>query len=167
MDAKQIVNDWLAKINPADAGMMLNQYGQCRLVSKGGTENCIVFVPNSASAEFFLFQDIASLPEPADARVYEELLKLNLPCEATRGGSIAFDTQTRNVAFVYSREIAITDIKTFCAILENFLNSAQEIKKRVQALLPAPGGETRPRKTAGSIVGTNRKIPFSSSKIRI
>lgn len=167
MDAKQAVNSWLAKINPADTGMVLNQYGQCQLLSKGGAESCIVFVPNATSTEFFLFQDIALLPASCDSRVYEELLKLNLPCEATRGGSLAFDSQTRNVVFVYSREIAVTDIKIFCAVLENFLDSAQEIKKLVHALLQAPAVNQRPRKTANSVIGANRTISSSSTKIRI
>jgi hypothetical protein len=133
MDATQIVNEWLAKLNPGDAGMVLNQHGQCQLVSKD--EQCIVFVPGGKSTEFHLFQDLAPLPAQAEARIYEEVLKLNLPAQATRGGSLGFDPQTRNLVFSYSRDIALTDSKSFCAIVNNFLDAAREIRKRIAAVV--------------------------------
>lgn len=152
MDAHQTVNGWLGKINPADSGLVLDGHGQCRLVTQEG-ESCIISVPKASSTQFRLSLRVMPLPPQCGTHVHEELLKLNMPCQLTRGGSLSLDPLSRNIMLNYVREIAITDMKTFCAILENFLNAAEEIKQRIHALLQLPAPEkARLHKTASALL---------------
>lgn len=154
MDAMKTVNEWLQKIAPGDAGMALNPHGQCLLHSSRG-EQCIVYVAHPSSTEFHLFQDLVPLSQEVEPSIYEEVLKLNLPAQSTRGGAIGLDPQTRNLVFSYSRDIALTDAKIFCAILENFLEAGRENGKRIMALLEAPAHKPR-NNTAARLAFMNR-----------
>jgi hypothetical protein len=143
LNTQQIVNGWLAKINPPDRRIALNEYGQCPLICQE-QENCVVYVPSSSSTEFILFQDVTVLPAPCDAAILEEILKMNLPSVAKRDGTLALDPETRNIIFLITREIARTDIGTFCAILDKFMNAGKEVRKRLQHLLPGSTPEKPP-----------------------
>ena len=163
MDARALVNSWLARINPSDAGMVLNLHGQCRVKNDAG-ESCVVFVPAITSTEFLLFQDIALLPLPCDASVYEEILTLNLPSAAKRDGTLALDPHTRDLVLIYTREIAHTDIRGFCAVLENFMHAGGEVKK---ILLPKlNGGAPTPVRT-GTHTATLRRLTPALQRLSV
>lgn len=143
MNATGTVNAWLAGINPADAGMVLNRFGQCELVC--GTQACIVFVPGDTVTEFHLLQDIVDLPSQCESRIFEDILALNLPGQVTRSGALAFDASTRKLVFTCTRDIAATDQRQFCALLDNFLDAALDVRERVVRIQQhaAPGARNR------------------------
>jgi hypothetical protein len=144
-DARQVVNTWLAQLNPHDPGLILDQNGLCQLVADSVTNHCVVFVPAANSEVFYLFQDMCQLPEAVDSAAYEGLLALNLLGVETRGGMLGFDKPTRNLVFSFSREIAATDVNMFCTVLENFLDTADPLRNRLAQLLRADVNKNRPK----------------------
>jgi hypothetical protein len=144
-DSRQVVGSWLSQLNPHDPGLLLDQNGLCQLVCDSVANHCIVFVPTTDSETFYLFQDVCHLPEAVGPASYEALLTLNLLGIETRGGMLGFDQQTRNLVFSFSREIATTDVKNFCTVLENFLDAADRLRERLTQLLRTDVNANRPK----------------------
>jgi hypothetical protein len=142
---RQVVSSWLAQLNPQDPGLLLDANGQCQLVSDMVANNCVVFVPTAESESFYLFQDICQLPERLDAAAYEGFLALNLLGVDTRGGTLGLEKETRNLVFSFSRGIADTDVRIFCTVLENFLDTADILRERLAQLLRTDTKKIRPQ----------------------
>lgn len=140
-NAIETVNQWLARLNPEDPNLMLNEHGQCLLTSQG-EDCCIVFVPNAQSQVFHLFHDVAKMPESVDARIYETMLSLNLPVGDFNAGSLGFDPQMRTMVLSMTWEIAQTDITSFFLALARFIEATGHMRKTLASLLPPNTGST-------------------------
>jgi Tir chaperone protein (CesT) family len=138
---RQVINDWLMQMKPGDPGFALDEHGQCRLVSGMEADHCIVFVPSANKSLFYLFQDIWRLPDCVDAATYEGMLALSLLGVDTCGGSLGLDALTRNLVFSISGDITAMDVKSFCAMLETFLDSATHVRFRLSELLQPETGK--------------------------
>lgn len=136
MHTQQIVNNWLSSLNPGDAGLALDRYGQCQLSDSTGAL-CNVFVPSADSAGFVLYADVWLLQDKLKAEAYEALLELNLACMHTPGCSLGFDKRLRSLVYFYNRDIAATDMKMFRAIVDNFFIAASEMKQRLSLVFAA------------------------------
>jgi hypothetical protein len=150
MNAHQTINSWLSKMNPYDTGLVLDRYGQCQLISYDSTW-CTVLVPTDSSAAFTLYADLWPLPNGAHAATYENLLALNLLGIKTLGCILGFDKQLRSLVLSYRRDIGSTDFHQFCAVVENFLAAAADMKKQVIAIFKAGAHKPGPASIRHSI----------------
>ncbi|MGI4848994.1 MAG: CesT family type III secretion system chaperone [Janthinobacterium lividum] len=141
MTAWDTVNGWLARINPGDAGMHLNDVGLCELFADGNP-GCLISVAKPDATEFHLLRDIRKLPATTSTLAFQDILQLNLPRQATRAGALAYDAGSGNLLFRYTREIAVTDFTLFCSVLENFMQAAQTLGERLDVIL-APAARLR------------------------
>jgi hypothetical protein len=141
-DARQLVNSWLSKINPADAGLVLDEHGQCRLAPSDGVM-ATVFVPGASSKVFYCYADLWQLPEKTAPEQLEALLAMNLLALETMGGTLGVDRQLRSLVYFYSREIAHTDLGLFCTIVDNFLQASVDVKRHIAQIFRAPAAAPR------------------------
>jgi hypothetical protein len=134
LNTREVVSHWLMQLKPGDPGFVLDEYGQCRLISEVEKDHCIVFVPAADKPSYHLFQDVWQLPGAVDAACYENLLALNLLGTATAGGFLGFDAETRSLVFSLTGSAVDSDAKSFYVLLERFFDTAQGLRARLASL---------------------------------
>jgi hypothetical protein len=84
---------------------------------------------------FHLHAPICSLPEEGQGEhFYAGVLKLNLLCIETRGATLALDDRGGRIVLCYGAALAGMDALGFANLLGSFVESADEVRRKVTAL---------------------------------
>lgn len=127
------VSHWLQEIGGAGSQLKLDDAGKCFVVADDKM-GLVVSVPDQSEQVIF-FSDLLNVPIPLSARLYEEILALNLHVDTTGGLTICFDKHTRTLAVLMSHEISTLDSISFFNLLSNFKNKALELRELSSDLL--------------------------------
>ena len=132
-DAQEIVNQWLNGLGENRGALTLDHQGHCFLVSDN--EVGLVISCGKESQQVVVMTHLLNVPIPLSARLYEELLAVNINAEYTAGTQLCFDKKTRTIGLLVAREINSLDEISFRNLLTNFKNKALEIRELLEALL--------------------------------
>lgn len=127
------VNQWLHSLGSSGNDLSLDSQGNCFLVADN--EIGVVVSCPEGSQQLAVLSPLVPVPVPLSARMYEELLALNLSLEFTAGTHIYFDKNTRALGLAVSRDIGSLDELAFRNLLTNFKSKAAEVKGFLDALL--------------------------------
>lgn len=132
-DAQEAVNQWLSSVGENRGSLTLDSRGNCFLVSDN--EVGLVVSCGEGSRQVVVMAQLMSLPIPLSARLYEEVLALNINVEFTAGTQLFFDKKTRTIGVLVARDIILLDEISFRNLLTNFKDKALEIRGFIDALL--------------------------------
>jgi len=132
-DAQGVVNQWLNSLGENRGTLTLDHQGNCFLVSDN--EVGLAISCGKESQQVVVMAHLLNVPIPLSARLYEELLAVNINVEYTAGAQLFFDKKTRTIGLLVARDISSLDEISFLNLLTNFKNKALEIRELVSALL--------------------------------
>lgn len=138
-DAQEVVNQWLSSLGEKRGTLALDAQGNCFLVSDN--EVGLVVSCSEGSRQVVVMAQLMNVPISLSARLYEEILALNIHVEFTAGTQLFFDKKTRTIGVLVARDIISLDDISFRNLLTNFKDKALEIRGFLDALLyGAPAG---------------------------
>lgn len=138
-DTQEAVNQWLSSVGENRGSLTLDSQGNCFLVSDN--EVGLVVSCGEGSRQVVVMAQLMSVPIPLSARLYEEVLALNINVGFTAGTQLFFDKKTRTIGVLVARDIISLDDISFRNLLTNFKDKALEIRGFLDALLyGAPAG---------------------------
>jgi hypothetical protein len=134
--AKKLVEDFGKTLT---VGLTLDEmHNSCVLLFD---ENVVLNIEYDDAEErllFFVYLD--ELPSEGAEPLLRMLLEANLFWHKTRGATLSLEEGTNGIVLAYAHAVALLDTVQFEAVVENFVQLAEDWKKRIEELKAAATG---------------------------
>lgn len=121
-EARSLVDHWLQALFP-QGDIRLDDEGVCQFDSGEGVECLLEVADGEAAVRIY-----APVLTVGCDSVFRKALELNLFQLATRGGCLALDSRTQNLAYQQMVEVALLDAAAFESLLASFVITAQQLQ---------------------------------------
>lgn len=127
------INDLLQFFCTANAipSAKLGASGTCSLKHSSGIGLCLEL--SSDGTHLHWYTRLSRVPFEDREIFYQHLLRMNLLCQETRGGTLGLDNDSMEIVFSYTEEVRSLDATRFHNASENFLTTALAIQENLSS----------------------------------
>lgn len=121
----------------------LGESGTCQLNHSSGLGLCLEL--STGGTHLHWYTRLSRVPFEDREFFYQQLLRMNLLCQETRGGTLGLDNSSMEIVFSYTEEVECLDATRFNNASENFLTTALTIQENLSTedeLDPTPDDDT-------------------------
>jgi hypothetical protein len=137
MSARERATGWLEEALGADA-FEYRDDGVYTLAAEDGL-NVSLQLPELGDV-IYLYAPMTQLPEENLEAFYARLLRMNLLCSETQGGTLALDERGNRIVLCYCANAAALDAVGFANMVGNFVEAAAAVRRTLLSVEPALAG---------------------------